>query len=264
MRPLRISIPARENSFHHHAARRYFGEDAVMLHTGDMRSAIARAEENLSDYTLLACSNTVAGHFYETYRLIYESKLHILDEVEWPVSLCLAAKPGVSLAEIRTAASHPYALMQAEKTLLRKKITGRKNTADTVEAARIVSRNSAGTLACVCAADVAERSGLQILLENVQEHRNNRTRFFIAGKGEGLHDHPDKLIVAADAERLERPFHNAISVHRVFPAKQKDIPVFAELVREDGWKMIPGGLHVLGKICSAGKRTNHKPIHISL
>lgn len=194
MRPIKIAIPAKTGSFHHHAASNYFGEGNIMLHCCDMSSALLAVNSNLADYAALACENTSAGIFPETYRLIFESGLFIIDELFHPVSLCLAGREKINVDQITQIYSHPYALLQLVTRFEPGKLLKHIETSDTTTAAEIVGAKTQADSVCVCEEIVARKNNLQIIMRDVQKCNPNRTRFFIVGKGCRLHEQFDKII----------------------------------------------------------------------
>lgn len=265
MRPIRISIPASSGSFHHHAANRYFGESSVLMHHCDMLSALQCVNSNAADYAVLACENTSAGIFYETYRLISESGLFIIDEVYEPVSLCLAACEGVHIENITHVISHPYAILQAKGNLARVGLNSCIESTDTIVAAIHVSENPDQSLACICDERAANAYRLQVLLQNVQKEMHNHTRFFIIGKGNVLHEEFDKIIGVAAVPLISR--HANIRMI----CDQNHAKFFFEAEIDHSWnstllsEMKQSGCRIIGYSKSRNiKESIHNPIHISL
>lgn len=194
MRPIKIAIPAQTGSFHHHAASNYFGEGDIMLHCSDMSSALTAVNDNQADYAVLACDNTSAGIFPETYRLIFESGLYIIDELFHPVSLCLASGEKIDINKITRIYSHPYALLQLSDQFHSGKSLKHFPTHDTTTAAEIIGATKTSESVCLCEESVARNNNLQIIMRDVQKCHPNYTRFFVIGKGCVLHEQFDKIV----------------------------------------------------------------------
>ena len=63
----------------------------------------------------LVCTLTLqAGTIHKNYNLLLKHDLHIVGEVTIPISHCLLANKGVSMAAISKVMSHPVALEQCE------------------------------------------------------------------------------------------------------------------------------------------------------
>jgi prephenate dehydratase len=177
MRPLRIAIPAGENSYHHKAAIRYYGEGHLYIHCQSMRQAVNALVNNLADYAMIASENSVAGKFSETSVLLSEYEVAVAGKLSIPVSLCLAGISGSELSEITRVISNKYALLQSRETLNRMKIRRLEECTDTAEAARTVKRDNANYQACLCDESTAKHYGLDILETQMQGIEQNSTTF---------------------------------------------------------------------------------------
>lgn len=269
MRPIKIAIPAQTGSFHHHAASNYFGDGNIILHCSNMHAALKALNDNSADYTVLACENTSAGIFPETYRLIFDSGLFIIDELYHPVSLCLAGPERINVNEIKQIYSHPYALLQLNEQLLPGKSVKHIATSDTTLAATMIGFESSYS-ACVCDETVARSNNLEILMRNIQKCNPNYTRFFVIGKGCLLHEQYDKIIGTWN--------HSPVILSAItgkWNVERKIIPhnnsTFFELTQRDGWSqnqialLQTQGARIFG-YSRARKPTEpvNNPIHISL
>ena len=118
--------------------------------------------------------------------LTREPGVEIKGEVILPVDHCLAVKrKDVGLRSIRVVYSHPQALGQCrlflESGLSKVEL---RQTASTGEAARMLASSEDDHCAAVCSAFAAEKHGLEIAANNIQDFPNNKTRFFIVGPPE--------------------------------------------------------------------------------
>jgi prephenate dehydratase len=110
--------------------------------------------------------------------LIFDVDLYIQREVVLDIHLHLMAKPGVALDEIRQVASYPHALAQCQKFLARQVPQAEQIAAhSTADAARVLGESDARDAAAIAPRLAAERYGLDILVEDVEDHPENQTRF---------------------------------------------------------------------------------------
>lgn len=141
---------------------------------------------NLSaDYGMLAIENTIAGSILPNYNLIDSGAFRIYEEVFLNIQMYVMALPSESIHDIKEIHSHPVALLQCKDYLKRfppqfKVIEG-KDTAS--EAKRIKDNNLKG-VAAIAGKQVAEKLGLKILDSNVQNIKENQTRFVLIGRSE--------------------------------------------------------------------------------
>ncbi|MCB8837168.1 prephenate dehydratase [Aurantimonas sp. VKM B-3413] len=127
---------------------------------------------------MIPIENTLAGRVADIHLLMPDSGLQIVGEYFMPIHFQLMALKGVSRSEIRSVHSHIHALGQCRKYI---RANGWKPVVagDTAGAAREVSESgdrSKGALAPLLA---AQRYGLDILEEDVEDAANNVTRFVI-------------------------------------------------------------------------------------
>jgi prephenate dehydratase len=110
--------------------------------------------------------------------LIFDYDLLIQREVVSDIHLHLMALPGVQLAEITQVGSYPHALAQCQKSLA-DHLPGVEQVASnsTADAARLVSEHNDRTMAAIAPRLAADFYGLSILVEDVEDHRENQTRF---------------------------------------------------------------------------------------
>jgi prephenate dehydratase len=104
--------------------------------------------------------------------------LVITREVFLPVTMTLVARPGATLAEIRSLASHPHALAQSARWLAANlPAVAPLPTTSTAAAAAAVAAGEFD--AAICAPIAAERYGLETLVDDVSDHPGAVTRFVL-------------------------------------------------------------------------------------
>lgn len=150
--------------------------------------------------------NSVEGSVTVTLdALAFDTSLLIRREIDLPITLNLCAKPGTTLADINTVASHPHGHAQCRRfmrTSLPKATIEAANS--TSEAARAVSQSASATDAAICTRVAAELYGLDVLVPGVQDHTGNVTRFVLVGKGIPSPTGHDKTSIVC-FQREDRP-----------------------------------------------------------
>jgi prephenate dehydratase len=115
--------------------------------------------------------------------LIHDVDLHIQREVVMDIHLHLMARPGTTLADIRHVASYPHALAQCQKFLARTLPGAEERAANsTADAARALGESRDHDGAAIAPRLAAERYGLAIVAEDVEDHPENQTRFVLLGQ----------------------------------------------------------------------------------
>ncbi len=112
--------------------------------------------------------------------LIHDVDLHIQREVVMDIHLHLMARPGTGLGDVRSVSSYPHALAQCQKYLARELPRAEQRAANsTADAARLLGESGAAAEAAIAPRLAAERYGLEILAEDVEDHPENQTRFVL-------------------------------------------------------------------------------------
>ncbi|HXN60260.1 MAG TPA: prephenate dehydratase [Acidimicrobiales bacterium] len=116
--------------------------------------------------------------------LIHDVDLHIQREVVIDIHLHLMARPGTALTEVRSVASYPHALAQCQKYLAKALPEAEQRAANsTAEAARVLGESDCADGAAIAPRLAAERYGLVIVAEDIEDHPDNQTRFVLVAKG---------------------------------------------------------------------------------
>jgi prephenate dehydratase len=110
--------------------------------------------------------------------LIFDVDLYIQREVVMDIHLHLMAKPGVAIGDIERVSSYPHALAQCQKFLARQVPRAEQVAANsTADAARVLGESDQRDAAAIAPRLAAERYGLEIVAEDVEDHPENQTRF---------------------------------------------------------------------------------------
>jgi len=168
-----------EGTFTHAAAREQFGSSADLTAVDSIPQIFAEVEHRRVDFGVVPVENSTEGAVTSTLDLLVESPLHVTAEVMLDVRQCLLGRAS-ALTEIRRVLSHPQALAQCRRWLADHlpKAT-REETASTSRAAELAAADP--TAAAIASRMAAERYGLRVLAENIQDETANVTRFFVLG-----------------------------------------------------------------------------------
>ncbi len=172
-----------------------FTQEALLtqpdLATADLQSlgsitavleAVARGEVELG---FVPIENAIEGTVSATIDgLIHDVELHIVREVVMDIHLHLMARPGTGLVDVRYVSSYPHALAQCQKFLAKVLPEAEQRAANsTADAARVLGESSdAKGGAAIAPRLAAERYGLVIVAEDVEDHPDNQTRFVLVAR----------------------------------------------------------------------------------
>jgi prephenate dehydratase len=135
--------------------------------------------EGRADVGFVPMENAIEGTVSATIDgLIFDVDLYIQREVVMDIHLHLMAKPGVQIGDITRVSSYPHALAQCQKFLAHQVPAAEQLAANsTADAARVLGESDQMDAAAIAPRLAAERYGLAILAEDVEDHPENQTRF---------------------------------------------------------------------------------------
>jgi prephenate dehydratase len=137
-----------------------------------------------ADFGFVPIENGIEGTVSATIDgLIHDVDLHIQREVVMDIHLHLMAPPGTGIGDIRAVSSYPHALAQCQRYLAHTLPEAEQRAANsTADAARVLGESGAAGEAAIAPRLAAERYGLQIVAEDVEDHPENQTRFVLVGR----------------------------------------------------------------------------------
>lgn len=134
------------------------------------------------DYLLLPIENTVSGSIHEVYREITNRGVYLVDEEVWPVQHCLAALPRTRVEALDVIRSDPDAFQQCQRFFRSLVGTKAESWYASAAAATSVVEGGAPNVGVICSPDAARMAGLDILTEEVSDHKDNRTRYVLLSR----------------------------------------------------------------------------------
>jgi prephenate dehydratase len=164
-----------------------YSHEACAMARPDMEALPCRTFEEVieavnsgrASLAMLPVENSTYGRVADIHRLLPDSGLHIVDEVFVRVRICLMARPGTRLEDIRKVRAHLVLIPQA-KAFLQTHGIAAEAAADSAGAAAELARGDAspdqGVLASALAAQI---HGLDILAQDIEDHGHNTTRFLL-------------------------------------------------------------------------------------
>ena len=139
-----------------------------------------KSSEDSAIKSLIPESNKTTGNIGVEY-LIFKYRLNIYAEHFFPINHNLLGINGSKLSDIKNVYSHAQALSQSSSFIKKKKLIENVR-ADTAGSAKFVSEAKDKTKAAIASSLSAEIYGLKILYENIQDDKDNVTRFLLLGK----------------------------------------------------------------------------------
>ncbi|HPO49395.1 MAG TPA: prephenate dehydratase [Spirochaetota bacterium] len=168
-----------EASFTHEASIKYFGRGSLFVSVDRISEVFLKIFNGEVEYGVVPCENSVGGTIQDTLDLFIKSDIKVYDQITLEINQNLMARD--KKEEVKRIYSHPQSLMQCSgfinKNFNKVEIVETLSNSKAALTARD-ERNSAAIGPALC----AEVYSLEILEENIQDSKNNETKFFIISK----------------------------------------------------------------------------------
>ncbi|MBN1596111.1 prephenate dehydratase [candidate division FCPU426 bacterium] len=200
-----------EATFTHQAAQEQFGSSAIYLPVRGIADVFREVERGRADYGVVPIENSTEGVVNHTLDNFTESEVKICAEISLRVSQNLLSRES-RLPAVKKIYTHPQPWGQCRLWL-----DGNLPDAEicevssTAKAAQLAARQK-GT-AALASRLAAKLHGLHILARDIQDNRNNRTRFLILGRhmpGPTGNDKTSLMLAIKDSvgalHRILKPF----------------------------------------------------------
>ena len=139
-----------------------------------------KANQDNDVRSIIPESNKTTGNIGVEY-LIFKYRLNIYAEHFFPIKHNLLGIKGSNLYDIKDVYSHVQALSQSSNFIKKNKLNENVR-ADTAGSAKYISDTNDKTKAAIASELSAEIYNLEILKQDIQDEKNNVTRFLLMGK----------------------------------------------------------------------------------
>ncbi len=166
-------------SYSESCAKKMFpGIETISCKTFD--ECFEKASSDSKTRAIIPESNKTTGNIGVEY-LIFKYRLNIYEEYFFPINHNLLGIKGTKLKDIKEVYSHAQALSQSSQFLKKNNLNGNVR-ADTAGSAKYISELGVKSKAAIASKLSSEIYKLEIINENIQDDRENFTRFLIMGK----------------------------------------------------------------------------------
>ncbi len=202
----RVAFQGEPGAYSHEAALRFFGPEIELLPCRTFADVAQAVEAGRAEFGVLPVENSTAGSINAVYDLLLDRDLRIWGEVILRVRHCLLVPPGTTLADVRAVRSHPQALEQCARFIERH---GWEALAahDTAGSARMLAERPEPGIAAIAGRLAAERYGLAILVEGIEDDPENATRFFIVSTREPPRAERNKTSIVFSTRHVPGALH---------------------------------------------------------
>lgn len=131
-----------------------------------------------ADSCVIPIENSIVGRIEAGWQAIASHpQLRTVNDAMVAVRHCLLAPKGATINDLRSAASHPVALAQCDRFFEHHPWIKPTKSFDTAGAAREIAERGDKTRAAIAGRAAADRYGLTVLEEGIQDTRDNHTHF---------------------------------------------------------------------------------------
>jgi prephenate dehydratase len=179
VRPI-VAFQGESGAFSEKAVEYLVSAPFDLLPCNTFDAATGAVVQGLADFGVIPVENLIAGPVHAALdALAGAPELEQIGEYQLPVRHALLGLAGAPIEGIREALSHQMALKQCGRFFAEHPRIRAVEAHDTAGAARLVAIRRDPTVAAIAGAWAAERYGLVVLMDGLQDHSENFTRFVL-------------------------------------------------------------------------------------
>src|SRR6266571_5752260 len=182
MTTVAVAIQGEAGSFSHAAALQALGPDIRLVPCPSFEELFRAVEAGDAARGAVPIENSLAGSVHENYDLLGARTLHVVSETQVRVRHCLIARPGTERAAIRRVASHPVALAQCRRFFATHPDVAPVPAYDTAGSVRDLMADHLAAEGAIGSSLAADLYGAEVLLEGLEDHPENYTRFLVVAR----------------------------------------------------------------------------------
>ena len=182
MNGMKVAYSGTEGAFGYIAAHKLF-PDGEKVAFGDFKAAYDSVVNGECDAVVLPLENSYAGEVGQVTDLMFSGPLYVNHVLPLSVTHNLLTVEGATMDTIKTVVSHPQALSQCEDFISAHGYQ-QISYANTALAAKYVAELNDPTVAAIASLESAEKFGLQVLVEGINQSQVNTTRFAVLSRSE--------------------------------------------------------------------------------
>lgn len=177
---LSIAYLGPEATFTHQAASRRFGSSLHYVAQKTIADVFTEVQKGRADYGVVPVENSTEGVVTHTLDMFVDSDLKIVSQIILPIQYCLAGI-GNGVKHFKRLHIHPQALGQCRRWV-QQNLPGAEilEASSNARSAELASMDREA--AAVTGFLAAEKYGLQILEQDIQDNAANATRFLVLGR----------------------------------------------------------------------------------
>lgn len=177
-----VAFQGELGAFSHSAALKLLGESIRLEPRSSFKEVFEALKKNEVNYAVIPIENTLHGSVHENYDHLLDYDFVISGETSIRISHQLIVLPGVSFRQVTRALSHPVALNQCKRFFERHPRIAPAAYYDTAGSVKTLKEQGLKDTAAIASRIAADTYGGIILRQNIEDIRENFTRFFLLTK----------------------------------------------------------------------------------
>lgn len=179
----RVLYQGIEGAYQYLAAKAFFDNSNDFFGAESFAKVFIEIDKGNYDFGLVAIENSLAGSVVQNYELLGKYEVHIIGEVYLKIDHCLLSKSN-NLSKLKKVFAHPMALAQCENFLKKYGHLEKVECSDNASAAKFVSQSGEPSFCAIASIECSNLYNLNVLEKQIQDQKNNWTRFIIFKNGE--------------------------------------------------------------------------------
>ncbi len=176
--PTRVAYLGPKYSFSYLASVKYFTEAALLSPVGSIATVFEDIVHGQAEFGVVPIENSTDGRIVDTLSMFARHRVRICGEVLLPIHHCLLGR--CSLEEVEEVHSKPQALSQCRHWISQHLPQAKLcEIGSTTAAAKLAAERP--HVAAIAAKEAGRHYGLRVISENIEDNRDNLTRFAVLG-----------------------------------------------------------------------------------
>ncbi len=211
LKPIRVAFLGPEYSYSHLAATKFFGDAADFVPVASIPAVFDSVTRGDSATGLVPIENSTDGRIVDTLGMFVRTEMKICGEVVLPIHHNLLSRtPRTEITEIH---SKPQALSQCRSWLAVNMPSAQLvEVSSTTAAARHAAEQHG--VAAVASVEAGRQYDLDVLNANIEDNRNNVTRFAILGREQPIPTGDDKTSLLFQVHHQPGALANAMTIFK--------------------------------------------------
>ena len=175
----KISFQGEHGAYSESSAKKFFKNDIETVPCLTFHQVLEQVQSGNLDFAILPVENSIEGSVGQSYDAIFSSNLNAIGEIYLPIHHCLIGNGNID--EITTVYSHPQALGQC-RNFIEENSLKTVPTYDTAGSVKIIKELDDKSTAAIASQNAADIYSMPIIRENIENEKNNITRFLVFSK----------------------------------------------------------------------------------